>query len=289
MQEERLSTEGVVLGAMLPVLAHPIPRRAPIGVRWQSLRKAGGPGAGPRYRTSAANSIADLERECAELRAANQAKDELLGLVSHELRNPLTTILVAARRLTAPGYVVPAEQETAQELERSAARLAVIIEDMLILARGQPVDLEPLLIQRVLPKFLESHRARVADRRFVLEIEPDLPTVSGHPGWAEQVIENLLANAEKYSPRETTITVSAVAEAEGVAIRVLDRGGGIAPGRAGQLFAAFHREESARAVPGLGLGLTVCKRLVEMQAGRVWAASRPDGGSEFGFALRRAE
>jgi len=282
--------ERVVMGGMPAELAAAIPRRAAIGVRWQSLRKAGGgSGAGPRYRTSTATSIAELERECAELRAANQAKDELLGLVSHELRNPLATILVAARRLTAPGYVVPSEQETAQELERSAARLAVIIEDMLILAGGQPGDLEPLLVQRILPKFLESHRKRIVDRRFDLEIEPDLPTVTGHPGWTEQVIENLLANAEKYSPTETTITVSAVAEADGVAIRVLDRGGGIAPGRAGQLFAAFHREESARAIPGLGLGLTVCKRLVEMQAGRVWAAPRPDGGSEFGFALRRAE
>jgi signal transduction histidine kinase len=234
--------------------------------------------------------VEGLIRTAAELRTANQAKDELLGLVSHELRNPLATILAAVRRLSVPGFVVPEERETLDVLVRNAARLAVLLDDMLVLAHdNRPVELEPVLLQRIIPAVIAGHRARFPGRCIVVDVPDDLPIAAGHPGWTHQVIENLLSNAEKYSPPETVITVCSRPTIDGVSVRVLDRGVGIPAARSHELFEPFHREESARAVQGLGLGLTVCKRLVELQSGRLWAAPRPGGGSEFGFLLRPAE
>jgi len=220
------------------------------------------------------------------LRSANQSKDELLGLVSHELRNPLSTILAAVRRISLPGIVVPDEQQTVKLLDTKTSQLAVLIENMLILARGDhTAELEPVLLHRLLGVAIARHLQRSPDRKVELELGADVPIVAGHDGWLHQVLDNLLGNAEKYFAPETTITVAASAEGGNAVVRVLDRGPGIPVGRAEQLFAAFHREKSTSDVPGLGLGLAVCRRLVELQGGAIWAAERKGGGAEFGFSL----
>jgi signal transduction histidine kinase len=235
--------------------------------------------------------MADLMQVCDDLRASNHAKDELLGLIAHELRSPLAVAQLAARRLGELGRVVSAEQATVDVLQTSVAYLQTVIDDMFILARDddQELPLEPLLLQRLLPDSVAGHRLRRPDRPIRLDADDQLRAVLGHAGWVTQVIENLLSNADKYSPAGSLIRISAVSDPHGVAVRVLDRGCGIAAGRATQLFVAFHREESVKASPGVGLGLTVCKRLVERQRGLIWAAPRAGGGSEFGFSLRIAE
>lgn len=267
-------------------------RRADGALRSHVIRHSPvtGPNGSILYRISTALDIEDLVRTRDELEAANRAKDELLGLIAHELRSPLATVLAAARRLNTSGAVQVEERDTVQALVRNSDRLAMLIDNMLILAHGdQPVELEPLLLQRLLPHSAAAHRERFPDRTLHFDVPAGLPMVVGHAGWIGQVMENFMGNAEKYSPPETEIAITAVVESGAVSVRVLDRGSGIPADRASRLFDAFHREQATEGVPGLGLGLAVCKRLVEQQDGQVWAAPRPGGGSEFGFALKALE
>jgi signal transduction histidine kinase len=100
------------------------------------------------------------------------------------------------------------------------------------------------------------------------------------------VLANLIENAEKYSPLQEAIEVELRREGDEVTVRVLDRGAGLTEDEVEHVFEAFYRSPRlARGSSGMGIGLSVCKRLVEEQDGRIWALPRPGGGSEFGFSL----
>ena len=103
----------------------------------------------------------------------------------------------------------------------------------------------------------------------------------------ELVLENLIGNAHKYSPAGEAIEVVVASNDDGFAtVEVLDRGIGVAEGHEAEIFTAFFRSESARrTASGMGVGLAVCKRIVEAQGGRVWARRRDGGGAAIGFAL----
>jgi two-component system sensor histidine kinase KdpD len=112
------------------------------------------------------------------------------------------------------------------------------------------------------------------------------PLVVASAAYTDQVVSNLLANAEKYSPKERPVEVNVDAENGHVRIRVLDQGAGIAPEEIDEVFRPFYRSRvTATRAEGFGIGLTVCRRLVEAQGGTIWAAARPEGGTEFGFTL----
>jgi two-component system sensor histidine kinase MprB len=99
------------------------------------------------------------------------------------------------------------------------------------------------------------------------------------------VLQNLLSNAEKYSPSNAPITVTVGREDGYLRVAVLDRGPGLGEAEASQIFEPFYRADSARGKPGLGLGLTVCRRLITLQEGEISAAPRPGGGTEIAFRL----
>jgi two-component system osmolarity sensor histidine kinase EnvZ len=120
-----------------------------------------------------------------------------------------------------------------------------------------------------------------------LSIEDNLPPVAGVPAYVERVLRELFHNAEKYGRQgEPGPELQAWREGNEVVVRVLDRGVGIEESETESIFERFYRSErTARFVKGAGLGLTVCKRLIEAQSGRIWARPREGGGLELGFAL----
>jgi two-component system sensor histidine kinase KdpD len=139
----------------------------------------------------------------------------------------------------------------------------------------------------VVRRIVARHQARHPKRRIkVVEKQRKRRPVNFTEGYLEQVVENFISNAEKYSPPDEAITIEIERTSTDVRIHVLDRGHGIKDADAARLFDAFYRAEStSKKVAGLGVGLAVCKRLVEAQGGTIWAHPRDGGGSEFGFSL----
>lgn len=213
------------------------------------------------------------ERLVEDLQAANSAKDELLGLVSHELRTPLTTLGGTASVLLRHGdRIDPASRATALlDIERGAQRLEQIIGNMLTLAHAegvQPEILEPVLLRRVIAAELAEQRERFPELQVVLHTPDELFPVLGHEGYVRQILGNLISNAGKYGGH-SPIDVILERSGDEAIVTIADRGKGIAEGELSRVFDAFFRsEQTAKRVSGIGLGLTVCKRLVELQGGR---------------------
>ncbi len=239
--------------------------------------------------TDRVRASAVLRQSEEQLRKALAVKEEFLGLVSHELRTPLT-IIVGLADVIARGKLPPAVlEETAMELRESSEHLATLLESMLMLARADRQDersMEPLVLSQLVRRVVTRHRRIHAGRRLRLDDRGGHDLVEGHQAWIEQVVGNLLGNAEKYSALDTEIRVAIWRTDDELVVSVLDEGPGIAPGDLPLIFEPFYRADHARAQSGgLGLGLAVCKRLIELQGGRIWAQARPRNGSEFGFAL----
>ena len=224
------------------------------------------------------------------LRDALAAKEEFLGLVSHELRTPLT-VIVGLADVMARGAMPPhVLRQMASEIRESSEHLAGLLESMLVLARADSDDessFEPVLVARTLDRVASRHREIYPARRLRVEHRTSNALVEGNQAWIAQVVGNLVSNAEKYSPSDTEIVIVLEREGDEVIVRVLDEGEGISAGDLPHVFDPFFRAAHARAQSGgLGLGLAVCRRLVELHGGRIWAARRDGRGSEFGFALR---
>jgi PAS domain S-box-containing protein len=236
--------------------------------------------------------VEDSLRATAEaLRASNGVKDEFLGLVSHELRTPVTTIFGNARLLRDKGdRLSEADRESmVTDIAGEAARLLGVVENLLLLTRlesGIHPDPEPQVLAHVARTVLESFQRRHPDRVVELTSEPRHLIVEADRPYLDLIFENLLGNAVKYSPARSPIEVVVRATEAEAQVLVLDRGIGLDGADTDQLFTAFYRSRSARTrSAGLGIGLAACKRVVESLGGRVWAAARGGGGSEFGFAL----
>lgn len=232
-----------------------------------------------------------LRRNETALNEALAIKDEFLALASHELRTPLTSILGNARVLARLRDAADVHMRAGalDDIIEAGARLERIIANLLLLARaeqGAALEREPVLVIRIVQEVVVRHQQLYPGRTFEVEEESTPRPVSFPEGYLDQVIENLVTNAEKYSPPDEPITIQIERSAAEVRVRVLDRGPGIDDDEGDRLFQPFYRTEGARRrAAGLGIGLSVCKRLVETQGGCIWARARPGGGSEFGFAL----
>jgi two-component system, OmpR family, sensor histidine kinase KdpD len=231
------------------------------------------------------------EELVAQLRQANEAKDEFLGLLSHELRTSMTLIyggINALRRMS--GRL--GEEETValmENVEQETDSLYRMIEDLLNLARLELGEqtVEPVLLQRVIEGFVRNFDHRRPDRQVLVDLPDDLDPVLAEPTYIEQILRNLMSNAEKYSPPGSQLELRVIRNGHGeVVISVLDRGPGVPEEEAEAVFERFYRSrQTPRRARGMGMGLTVCKRLVEAQRGRIWLTPREGGGLEVSFTL----
>jgi PAS domain S-box-containing protein len=231
-----------------------------------------------------------------KLREANRVKDEFLGMMSHELRTPITVVRGGARVLMLRGDEMArdARIQLIADIEQESARLARMLDDLLALSRldlDQRPDPEPVLLTHLIPELLRTQSNAALAARVHFTIEDDLPIVSADPGYIGHVMGNLLSNAFKYSPADSPIEVRVQSTGAGsVAIRVLDSGVGLAPEDFDHVFERFYRSDRTAALAGgAGMGLAVCKRLVEAMSGEIWVRARDTQGLEVGFSLPIAE
>ena len=230
--------------------------------------------------------LARSEQQVKALQEADRLRQELLANVSHELRTPLGTIL------TESTSGKPDSQRMAT-IAAEARRLNVLVDDMLDMARIEAgalhLDLEPAQLGDALAAAVERLQRTSPDRR--VEWEPKAAEVEVLADWDRlgQILDNLLANADRFSPAGAPIAISVAANGDGLAtVRVADQGPGIPPELRGRLFQRFVRGDSEAGQPGTGLGLAIVKGLVEAHAGTVELEDSPKG-AVFRFTLPLAE
>ncbi|MEA2676502.1 MAG: hypothetical protein QOJ81_643 [Chloroflexota bacterium] len=237
----------------------------------------------------------ELSRIAANERRASELRDAFNSIVSHELRTPITAIYGGAKLLARRDRQLDeaTRQELIDDLEAEADRLYRLVEDLLILSRSEGGSLDrhddPVAIAPLVRRVTTSEQARWPGAQFEFQATTAI-TALGDETYVEQVLRNLLSNAAKYSPARTKVEVIVDEVADGVRVRVLDLGAGVRPEEVDRLFQLYYRSpETAANAGGAGIGLFVCRALVEAMGGRIWAAPRPGGGAEFGFVLKRHE
>jgi PAS domain S-box-containing protein len=229
-------------------------------------------------------------QDITELKRMDKMKDEFIGLVSHELRTPMTIISGSLQSVMSPNIAPEDARELLQNSIESAESLSAILENMLELSRYQAdrlqLHLEPVKIADVTQNTIKKLKEQQAGHHYLTDIPGMLPDVKADRLRVERILFNLMENAAKYSPLESTIKVSAQKSNGMVVVKVIDEGKGISPNEQKKLFEMFERlERGERSPQGLGLGLVVCKRLVEAQNGWIKVESEPGKGSTFSFAL----
>jgi K+-sensing histidine kinase KdpD len=231
-------------------------------------------------------------RDITLARQRQAVRDTFIGVLSHELRTPITTIFAGAKVLARPTNHLSdaARADLFDDISAEAERLHRLVEDVIALnrfgeAEGE-IGKEPVLLQRVLPAVMAAEEPRWPQATFSLDVPAGLPTVTADKTYVEQVVRNLLSNAAKYSGPGAQVDVH-VDDVDGeVRVRVLDNGPGFPAAESGRLFELFYRSPSTSgSIGGAGIGLFVCARLIQAMGGRMWAAVRPEGGAEFGFSL----
>ena len=244
--------------------------------------------------TDAREAARQQAEHLAEVQRNRQFRDAFIGVLSHEIRTPITTIYGMSQALVGRRSSMDAETvgEYLDDISVESDRLRRLTEDFLVLSRadggGLVLAADPIMLEHLVRATVTSEAARATGHNFTVEASPALPLVVGEEGYVEQVVRNFLGNASKYSPSGTTVHVALTGEGDGVAVRVIDEGPGLPAGSSpDQLFDLFYRAPDAMSTaPGAGIGLFVCRTLVEAMGGRIWATNAPGRrGAEFGFWL----
>jgi signal transduction histidine kinase len=234
-----------------------------------------------------------LARALEKAEAAVRTRDEILAVVSHDLRNPVSTIGLAVELLEMP-LPEATKAEQIAIIRRAAAGMNRLIGDLLdvsaIEAGRLTVELEPLPLAPVLEEACRMLAGQAAEKRLRLECRaaPGVPDVRGDRDRLLQVLSNLVGNAIKFTPEEGTVSVRAAPGAGEAVVSVQDTGPGIPEADLPLVFDRFwHTSRSRRG--GAGLGLAIARGIVEAHGGRIWAESVPGQGATFSFALPAAD
>lgn len=227
------------------------------------------------------------------IREAERMKAEFISGISHELRTPLGFIKGYVTTLLRP-EVKPSEEtqkEFLQIIKEESEKLQILVENLLDTSRIQAgnfnIEKRTVNFIELTKRVIEKVKAVTEFHSLTYKFESFLPTIQGDPQRLEQVIQNLLDNAIKYSPKGGKITVSGKIEDENLHINVADEGQGMPQGELQRIFTPFYRVRSSHGskVGGAGLGLSICQAIVEAHGGRIWAESADGKGSIFHFTL----
>jgi two-component system, OmpR family, sensor histidine kinase KdpD len=221
---------------------------------------------------------------------SERLRNSLLAALSHDLRTPLTVLvgLAESLALTAP-KLSNVQQETAEAIQDEARRMSTMVSNLLDMARIESgevtLNLQWQPLEEVVGAALEAARGMLQRHSVVVQLPRDLPLVKIDAVLIERVLVNLLENVSKYTPPGSTVTLSAHVNGDQLSVSVADNGPGLPAGLEEAVFQKFTRGERESSTPGVGLGLSICRAIIESHQGRISAAQRPGGGAIFTFTL----
>ena len=234
--------------------------------------------------------LAAEAQQASVLAETERTRNAILSAVSHDLRTPLATITGAASSLMDGKDTLSsmARQELLLAISNEAGRLDRLVKNLLEMMRLDSgamqlkKDWHP--VDEIVGASLSRLEGRLDGRSIETRFAPNLPLVHLDGVLMEQVLMNLLDNALKYAPPSTPIELSATVSDHTLLVEVADRGPGIPPGDEERIFDKFYRADPARE-GGIGLGLTICRGIINAHGGRIWVENRPGGGAVFRFTL----
>ena len=236
------------------------------------------------------------EAEHARVAAETESlRNTLLGSISHDLRTPLAVIAGASSALSDPQLELDAATRVrlAASIESKAQEMSEIISNVLDLMRFEAGEVKLRLDWQTVDDLVGTALNRVGDRlrghTVDVQLPGDLPPVHVDAPLITQVFANLLENAARHTPPGSRIRISAMATEGGVSVAVEDNGPGLPAGDPERLFAKFQRGHEESSAGGAGLGLAICRFIVNAHGGRISASQRPEGGARFVFSLPATE
>lgn len=225
---------------------------------------------------------------------AVRAREEVLAVVSHDLRNPLNAVTLGASLLQMSTALSPEDREQIETIEVSAKRMNRLIGDLLDVTRMEggkrlPIEPEPLSVVDVMREAEELFRAQAGVASVSIEylFDEELPPVHADHHRVMQVLSNLLGNSLKFTPPGGRITVRANRRANEILFSVADTGPGIPKEHLGEIFTRWQAKRTERL--GAGLGLPIAKGIVEAHGGQIWVESEQGRGAQFYFTLPIAQ
>jgi two-component system sensor histidine kinase KdpD len=221
---------------------------------------------------------------------SERLRNSLLAALSHDLRTPLASLVGLGEWLQLAKPELTGEQrDTARAIAEQARRLNALVNNLLDMARIQSGEVklrrEWQSVEEVVGSALKAAQPAIAGLQVDVALPRDLPLVEFDAALIERVLYNLLENAGKYTPEGTAIRVAAETSKGDLVVTVSDTGPGVPPGQRESIFEKFTRGARESATPGVGLGLTISRAIVEAHGGKIWAEENPGGGARFSFTL----
>ena len=236
------------------------------------------------YIEVAQDALVNMESE--------RLRNSLLAALSHDLRTPLTSLVGLSEALTRSRPELDATQlGMAQNLHDEALRMSALVSNLLDMARIQSgevkFNLEWQALEEVVGSALRASASQLKRHQVVTRLPADLPLLRFDAVLLERVLCNLAENAAKYTPDGSRIVIAAAPRGEMVEVTVCDNGPGLPHGREEAIFEKFTRGERESATSGVGLGLAICRAIIEAHGGKIAACASPEGGAGFAFTLPR--
>ncbi len=238
-------------------------------------------------------NVRDITRE----REQEEQRSTFISVISHELQTPIAIIKGYASTLARSDAMLDPEalRTRLKAIEEEADSLNKLVGNLLYASRiqagGLQMDITPLNLARLVERVAERLRVKNSEATITLDLPAHLPTVMADRERIEEVLQNLLDNAIKYSPDKARITVTCRAMGDEVITSISDMGMGISLREQAEIFERFHRASEGKggSIQGAGLGLYICRAIVEAHGGRIWVESTLHNGSTFFFSLLREE
>jgi two-component system, OmpR family, sensor histidine kinase KdpD len=244
--------------------------------------------------SSLTESVRAQARAQAKLEAAAETerlRSTLLASISHDLRTPLAVMCGASSSLAERGERLAPEERAAlakslfEQARDMSERVAKLLQMTRLEAGGLALERDWGSLAEIAGAVLARLREPLASHRVILELPDDLPLVRVDAALIDQALANLLENAARYTPTGTLLRLRAKREANELIVSVEDYGPGLPGGDLERLFAKFEHGAAEGCSGGVGLGLAICRAIVTLHGGRIWAEQLPGGGSAFRFTV----